>query len=271
MRKIFTTGSLIISFIVLLSHSSKAQYVIKEADDQYYLFNYTKAIDLYSQAYKKHATLHAAEQLANCYRLTHDYKNAESWYAIAVGMPESKPENILKYAEALQNNSKYSEAKEQYKAYQALNTEVDAGLIKRRILSCDSSVKWMKDPVWVNIINEKSLNTIQSDWGLSKNGDSMVFTSDRVNTKEVSAPKKKPFLKFDGGDIEPSSTVYGWTGKNYLRLYQLEGGNAKLFPFDPGTNYHVGAATFTADGKEMYFTLTKYRAKRWRIKKVQKP
>ncbi|MEO8885100.1 MAG: OmpA family protein [Mucilaginibacter sp.] len=271
MKKILTTGTLIISLVLLFTQNSKAQYVINEADEQYYLFNYTKAIDLYSQAYKKRPTLRAAQQLASCYRLTHDYKNAESWYAIVVAMPESQPENILKYAEALQNNSKYSEAKEQYVKYLSLNLEQNTDKVKKLVMSCDSAIKWMKNPVWVNIVNEKALNTAQSDWGSVKYGNSIVFSSDRTNTsKEAGGEKKKPFLKFDGGDISPSTKVYGWTGNDYLRLYQFDGNAAKLFPINTGTEYHIGAATFTADGNEMYFTLTRIHSKAKEDKKGTK-
>lgn len=262
MKKILTTSTLIISFILLLSQSSKAQYVINEADEQYYLFNYTKAIDLYTQAYKKKATLRAAQQLAKCYRLTRDYQNAESWYAITVAMPDSKPENILGYAEALQNNSKYNEAKEQYLKYLALNREEDADRVKRLVMSCDSAIKWMKQAPRFTLNSEKALNGPQSDWGSAKYNNTIVFSSDRVNTSpEANTTKKRPFLKFDGGDISPDRKKYGWTGNNYLRLYQQEGNEAKLFPFNAGTDYHVGAATFSADGNEMYFTLTRIEGK----------
>lgn len=265
MKKILTASSLIITFIVLLTQNSIAQYVIKEADEQYYLFNYSKAIDLYSQAYKKRPTLHAAEQLADSYRLMHDYKNAESWYAIAIALPESRlanrPENILKYAEALQNNSKYTEAKTQYISYLVSSRAPDEVRIKRLIMSCDSALKWMKQPGWVNIINEKPLNSEKSDWGTAKFDKGVVFTSDRTNNKLPVEKVKKPFLKFDGGDIKPSSKVYGWTGNSYLRLYQLEGDSATLLPINAGTDYHVGAASLTADGNEMFFTLTRMEGK----------
>ncbi len=272
MKKLLTTISLIISFIVLFAKSSTAQYVMKEADEQYYLFNYSKAIDLYSQAFKKQKTLHAAEQLGDSYRLMHDYKNAESWYAIAIALPESRlanrPENILKYAEALQNNSKYTEAKTQYLSYLVSSRAPDEERIKRLMMSCDSAIKWMKQPGWVNISNEKALNSEKSDWGWTKNDKSVIFTSDRINNSKLpSADKDKPLLKFDGGDIYPSTKVYGWTGNSYLRLYQLDGDSAKLFPIDAGTDYHVGAASFIADGNQMYFTLTRKEGKEKRDEK----
>ena len=272
MKKILTTSSLIIAFTVLLIQSSTAQYVIKEADEQYYLFNYSKAIDLYSQAFKKQKSLHAAQQLADSYRLMHDYKNAESWYAIAIALPEARlanrPENILRYAEALQNNSKYTEAKVQYLSYLVSSRAPDEERIKRLMMSCDSAIKWMKQPGWVNILNEKALNSEKSDWGWAKYDKSTVFTSDRTNNSKLPATDiNKPLLKFDHGDIDPGTKVYGWTGNNYLRLYQLDGDSAKLFPINTGTDYHVGAASFTADGNEMYFTLTRREGKEKRDEK----
>jgi outer membrane protein OmpA-like peptidoglycan-associated protein/tetratricopeptide (TPR) repeat protein len=266
MKKIFTNSSLIIAFIILLTQSSVAQYVIKEADEQYRLFNYSKAIDLYAQAFKKQKTLHSAQRLADSYRLMHDFKNAESWYAIAIALPEARlanrPENILRYAEALQNNSKYTEAKTQYLSYLVSSRSPDEEYIKRLMMSCDSAIKWMKQPGWVNILSEKALNSDKSDWGWTPYDKSVVFTSDRINNSKLpETDVDRPLLKFDRGDIYPSKKIYGWTGNNYLRLYQLDGDSAKLFPINTGTDYHIGPATFTADANEMYFSVTRREGK----------
>jgi peptidoglycan-associated lipoprotein len=266
MKKTLTTSTLIIAFMVLLMQSSTAQYVMKEADEQYRLLNYSRAIDLYAQAFKKQKTLHAAQHLADSYRLMHDYKNAESWYAIAIALPEARlanrPENILRYAEALQNNSKYSEAKVQYLSYLVSSRAPDEERIKRLMMSCDSAVKWMKQPGWVNILNEKALNSDKSDWGWAQYDKIKVFTSDRTNNAKVlPTDVNRPLLKFDHGDIDPGKKIYGWTGNNYLRLYQSDADSAKLFPINTGMDYHIGAASFTADGNEMYFSVTRREGK----------
>jgi tetratricopeptide (TPR) repeat protein len=79
----------IIGFL-MLGHSVKAQYVLKLADEQYNLYNYTKAAELYLKAYKKESTLYTAEHLANCYRLTREYPEAEKWYATTIAMPQCR-------------------------------------------------------------------------------------------------------------------------------------------------------------------------------------
>ena len=237
--------------------SVKAQYVLNEADKEFEQYNYEKAIDLYEQAYKKKATLHAAQRLAACYQYQRNYKQTESWYAIAAGMEKSPSENTLLYAKALQNNSKYSEARIQFNKYADLNKNLDPSLKDMWLRSCDSAMYWMKEPKSVIINNEKSLNSPQSDWGAVMQKGMIVFSSDRGLTSKDEQSGNKPFLKLDGLKV-PAKNIYGWTGHHYLRLYAKTGSDSiALFPIESGTEYHVGPASFTQKGDEMYFTLTR--------------
>jgi outer membrane protein OmpA-like peptidoglycan-associated protein len=249
------------------SFLANAQYVLKDADKQYELFNYSKAIDLYEQAYKKKETLHAAERLAMAYSFVYNYKQAESWYAIAAKMPGSNIENTLNYAKALQHNSKYSEAKVQYLDYISKKQNISEKQQTVWLSSCDSALKWIRNPKKIELINQEALNSTQSDWGAVNYQGGVVFTSDR--SKNGLAPQEsKPFLKFDGSK-EPDKKVYGWTGNGYLKLYLKSSPNdsIQLFPIKAGTSYHVGSASFTADGKTMYFTLTRITDELERLKK----
>jgi outer membrane protein OmpA-like peptidoglycan-associated protein/tetratricopeptide (TPR) repeat protein len=64
-------------------------------------------------------TLWTIHRIAECYRLLHDYDNAELWYAQAVAKPDSRfPDAVYYYGVTLQNNAKYHEAIVQYEAYQ---------------------------------------------------------------------------------------------------------------------------------------------------------
>jgi len=267
MKKILIGTSLSAYCLFVFSFSASAQYVLKDADKQYELFNYSKAIDLYEQAYKKKETLHTAERLASAYALVYNYKQAESWYAIAAKMPGSSPENVLAYAQALQRNSKYSEAKVQYLDYSDKNKNVSEKQRAVWLASCDSALKWIRNPKKIELINQKTLNSTQSDWGAVNYQGGVVFTSDRSNTG-LNTQESKPFLRFDGTK-EPDKKVYGWTGNGYLKLYIKPSPNdsLQLFPIKTGTRYHVGSASFTADGKTMYFTLTRITDELERLKK----
>lgn len=250
-----------ISAILLMMYlPARSQYVLNEADAQYNLFNYIKAIDLYEQAYGKKNSLHAAERLADSYSQTRNYKEAESWAAIAAAMPESKPDHTLLYAKSLISNNKYAEAKVQFRKYLDLKKDVSPAQQNLWLQSCDSAVRWMQHPAAVTVQNKKELNTPFSDWGAVLNNGLVTFTSDRGIRNDTQKGGAKPILKFDTGKT-PDRNVYGWTGNAYLRLYEFQKTGTTdslgLFPFDAGTDYHVGAASFTADGAEMYFTLTR--------------
>jgi len=262
MKKTFTLFGLVVCMLIL-SLQTMAQYTLKQADDQYNLYNYSKAVELYLKAHKKAPTYYTAEHIANCYRLLRDYPNQETWYANAISLDGTKPEDILNYANALKNNGKYKEAKAQFTRYYILSRPTDTARRNFYTSACDSAVKWLTDSSkieQVEVKNEYILNSPKSDWGAVKANGSTVFTSDRaevVNKDDT----RKPFLRFDNVK-GPDKKVYQWTDNGYLRLYELaeKGKTAdvlKLFPVDAETEYHIGAASFTADGREMFFTVTR--------------
>lgn len=255
---------------MLSTSIGKAQYVLKEADVQFDLYNYDKAIVLYTEAYQKKKTLKSVERLAESYRLIQNYKQAESWYAILVATDGAKPEAYRWYAEMLKNNAKYSEAKTQFAKYGTLAKNLTPAQVNQVDVwqkSCDSAVKWMRNPKTIAIKNEKLLNSAQSDWAAVNYKESVVFTSDRSNIGNLNVRTGRPFLKFDTGK-QPDKKVYGWTGNEYLRIYQKDKslGSISLFPLDAGTDYHVGATSFSSDGNEVYFTLTKIPSKVEKVK-----
>lgn len=251
------TKILLIWLVLCLPFLAGAQYVLNEADVQYELYNYDKAINLYEQAYKKKATLHAAERLGKCYTSQKKYIQAESWYAITANISGSPALNTLYYAEALRSNSKYGEAIVQYKKYTELDKNVSLVLQTNFLASCDSAITWMRNPLAVSLANEKRLNSPESDFAAVQQHGVVVFTSDRGIAARLKNETKRSFLKLDGTKF-PDRNIYGWTGNHYLRLYTTnQNDSIGLFPVNAGTDYHVGTASFSADGNEMYFTLTK--------------
>ena len=241
--------------LMILPHFAYSQYVLKEADEQYEKFNYSKAIDLYEKAYQKKKSKHAAEHLAECYRLTHNYKQAESWYGKLSEMPGADPESVFYHAEALRNNSKYAEARQRYLKYASLNKNISAAQVSFWNASCDSALKWLKNPQKVQLKGRNDLNSPNSDWGAVPYQDGIVFSSDRKRNENATG--SKPFLKFDSRYMVDRD-IYGLTGKPYLKLLFKKGEDLKAFPirFD-NEEYHIGAATFTADGSEVYFSVTR--------------
>jgi len=249
--------------LLLTAATSKAQYIIREADRQYESFKYAEAIGLYEQAYNKKASLHAAERLGDCYRFNNSYAEAEKWYAIAIAMPGSKAENTLYYAKALQNNSKYAEARTQYENYANADKSVSPEQKGVWLASCDSAISWLKSPKPFEIENFSSLNSGKSEWNAVPYAGGIVFTSDRFINKAHQTNKHRFPLHFDTRTV-PDPMLNGWTGNDYLHLFlkPANGDSISTFPLKTGTNYHVGSASFTKDGKEMFFTMTRIPGKR---------
>ena len=260
MKKIIIALSLLLG-ILMLNQTIRAQTTVKKADKQYQLYNYSKDVDLYLKAYKAKKSYAIEQHLATSYYEMRDYKTAETWYAKLATRPENTPEDLYRYAEVLKTNAKYADAKEQYIRYYAMRLPVDTIQLNYWLSSCDSAVHWIANPTTTEIKNEVYLNTPKSDWGAVKFGNNVVFASDKVSTNPAEKERKAaPLLKIDGNK-GPDRFVYGWTGNAYLDLYQsvyssTSANTTKVFPIDAGTDYHVGPASFTADGSEMYFTLT---------------
>ena len=267
MKRIIKALGLIIC-LISFGQTVSGQSFLKQADEQYHLFNYSKAADLYLKAYKNKPTLYTTEQLAACYAFMRDYSNTETWYAKAVATKGSKPADVLNYAKALQGNAKYDDAKIQFSRYYELCAGIEKPQVKIWIASCDSASKWMKNPVDIDLKNEQSLNSAKSDWGVSAYHGDIVFTSDRIENNKAAAEHKtkKPFLKFVSNNPPPDKYQYGWTGDGYYKLFWLKKGagpdSLSLFPLDAGTDYHIGSASFTANGNEVYFTVTRTPQKR---------
>lgn len=259
--------------IILLSfYTSQAQFVLKEADQQFGLYNFANAVKLYTQAYQLKKTTYAAEQLAESYRLIRDYKQAESWYAILVQSASTKPATYKWYAEMLKANAKYAEAKIAFQKYEAVLVKATPQELKQIDLwkaSCDSAVKWMKNPKLISILNETSLNSAQADFGAVEYQNTVVFTSDRSYADVKQPESAKPFLKFDKATKLPNKKVYGWTGNAYLQIFQKDGkqDQISIFNLKAKEDFHVGTPSFSADGNEVYFTLTRVPEKVERVKK----
>lgn len=236
-------------------HPVKGQYVLNEADQQYNAGNYSRAVELYNQAYQKKKSIHATQQLADSYRELHNYKQAESWYAKLAGVPEPQALNVFHYAQALRNNSKYTEAKAQYLRYAALDTKVSRDELMVWTSSCDSALLWMKAPKPVLLKNEVGINTDHSEWGAVSYKDGLLFTSDRLGAHQTRA--ERSFLKFDSRDFIDTKK-YGRTGNPYLQLYhQSTGDRIQAFPLATGNELHVGPASISNDGTMLFYTITR--------------
>jgi outer membrane protein OmpA-like peptidoglycan-associated protein len=237
------------SIMLLSATYTNAQYALKEADQQASLYNYTAAIPLYKKAFSKKETVRAARGVADGYRLLNEYAAAEQWYSKLVALPEHTAKDELNYAKILINNQQYTAAKTTLAAY--LDKEPNDVLAKSLQQGCDSAGRWMAKPVLGDLENLKAMNTAWADWGTGFRNGLFVFASDRPYDSLRNDPL------FNNANI--SRKKYGFTGRSYLHLYESNG-------FDSSTthalsrningDFHSAKATYTADGKTMYYAVT---------------
>ena len=82
--------------------------------------------------------------IAECYRLTNDPKNAETWYKLAVKSSDSKPDANYCLAESLKKNGKYQQAIDEFKKYkQVAPSDARAD---QEIRSCELAMEWLRNP-----------------------------------------------------------------------------------------------------------------------------
>jgi len=224
MRNLYTY-----TFILFLSFSCLGQKgSLKKANQLFVNRSYVEAAKMYETL---KPTREVLQNLGDCY-----YNNSQMDLAVKnygqlfLSFKDSlKPESYFKYAHALKGTKDIEKADEIMSQY--LKYTVDT---KKFIENLDNIVPFDYE------IQTMSKSTSNGDFGLSFFGDKVVFASLRNNGK----------------------AVFGWNQKPYLDLFeatissdgQLE--NIKPFSDKINTKTHESNATFSQDGKIMYFSRT---------------
>lgn len=242
----------VFSFLLLLIPSLvyAQRNPAKSADEAFEALQYTVAIDKYKKAYtkvkkNKEEKNRITSQLAECYRLTSNYKRAEISYKqlIRRGWDKRNPEILLRYAEMLKINGKYEESVVQYNAYSEKVPDDPRGKLGAE--SAALIPEWIENPSKYEITNIKKINSRESDFApafTSNNYNEIVFGSTR--------------------DGATGKATDDWTGQNFSDLFvaklDRKGEWSAPVLFDKSetvnTKANEGTPTFSSDFKTLYFT-----------------
>ena len=222
---------------------------LKKANKFYNRLQYSKAIPLYKKVVKKkNPPAQAIINLADCYRLTKNYPEAEAMYAKAVTTDSKQPIVHFYYAEVLKNNNKLEDAKFQYAMYSKLAPGNKTAELKVRSIE-DIKILLNRTPQY-DVSNVKDLNSEASEFSPSVYKDGLAFVSER-------SPDLVNFNKYE------------WNRQPFLNIYyskEKSGGpnftSVKEFSKKINSNYHDGPATFSADNTLMFFTRVDAKNKR---------
>jgi OmpA-OmpF porin, OOP family len=181
----------------------------------------------------------AVYQLATSYRMINDYQKAEKYYKESTGFSEkSYPDAKYWYAVTLRANQKYPEALIEITAFLDKHTQMDELLI--------AGDREMEDLKFIQLQSERvndqfALNELKGTnpsfgYALSQvTGDTVVFTA-TVSKKENSGETVYMNTLFES--LESENPLLG----------------SKPMKILTGTGVHDGMASFSHDGKTMFFT-----------------
>lgn len=232
------------SFLICSNLNAQEQPGLRERANQLYTaYKYAEAVPIYLKlADSKKPLLQDLEKLADSYSMMNDYEAAENWYARVIQYPESKAENLIRYGQVLQSNSRYEKAKEVFRRY--AQQSGDSQRVANGIAGCDSSMVWMSTPTGHKIINEALVNTGFSEFSAFPVGSNKIFyTAEQDSTA--------------------SGKVDGRRGKPYLRIFTASSDatpSLSLPLMDQSVynkgNYHVGPVISNKAGDMLFITRT---------------
>lgn len=243
MKKIISL-SLILSLLVVSSLFAQ----MKRANQYYNNYEYTKAIQLYKKIVKKNDNVEALQKLANSYRITKNYKEAEVCYARLVKLNGVEPINYFYYGTVLKNNNKIDEAKEQFALYSKSAPSDKRAEIS--VKSCEDIKLWIKKTQQFEISLVEGVNSKHSDFCPVYYKDRLLFVSER--TKDLvnfnaSPANKQPYLNMY---LAKKGAM-----KNGKESYSK---SVKALSSTINTNYHDGPACLNAEQNTMYLTRVYY-------------
>jgi peptidoglycan-associated lipoprotein len=240
-----------LSFIILLTililpEVAGQKRKVERAYSSFKAGEYYQAIDHFKDAYSRTKKADRATRtemifmIAECYRLTNDPRNAETWYKLAVRSSFSRPEAQYWLAESLKKNGKYEQAVDEFKKYKQVapsDPRADQGL-----RSCELAAEWMRNPEAYRVEELRELNSRDADFGPAYARDDfgvVYFTSSR--------------------DDAAGNKTHGATGQSFTDIFEtrLDKKSKWSTPVPVAiinSEFEEGTPDFSSDYRELYFT-----------------
>lgn len=245
--KLLTTILFILFTTLAFTVSAKDNKELIKANYYYNNYAYAKAIPSYEKvaADLKDPVIYA--RLGDCYNITGNFAKAMEAYASAVQLEGCSNDVKLRYAQLLMQLTHYTEAEEWLTKYkEGVKTDRRADNL---IAGCKMARTKSHGSV-EGFVTFLPFNTDGSEFAPAKWNGQLVFTSDTV----IDLKKKKDKS----------------TGHAYYNIYSVacdNNGNCATEVNSLTTSksvnikYHNGPATFSADGKQMFYTRSAFKNK----------
>ncbi|WP_317164483.1 OmpA family protein [Pontibacter fetidus] len=250
-------SAILLCVVLSFAFQVKAQDT-QQADKHFNEFEFSLALDEYKAILDQgEPSLNVVQRIADIYRILNNSKEAEFWYAQVITFAGADPSVYYLYAESAKRNGNYAKAKQLFMEY-SRRVPGQAALAQRMAASCDTSMKWMRNPKPYRIKKVNNLNSKGVDFSPFKAKDGVYFASDRLE-----------------GNTKEKVEQYAWTGNGYIQMYfapaksDTSWGAPEILPSAINTRYHNGPGVFHEKDKALYFTRT--HAVRREVKKNSDP
>jgi hypothetical protein len=231
-----------------VAFSAGAQRNADKGDRYFNINQFETAIKYYlmdAGSKNKKTSEYAMQKLADCYRITGEFEKAEETYRKTLKKKKKDPINYLNYGLSLKSSAKYAEAKLQLEEYIKLKPEDPMGNIY--LQSCDSAQKWLDETIGKEVKSLDRINTEYSEFSPFILNNHLYFSSSRTGSKQA-------LISFDGGGEVHRLDLYAIDFNN---IDKKEINKTDVINFkEINTPAHEGAACFSKDGKELFFTKT---------------
>ncbi len=241
---------LFIGFFLVGLAPLKAQKNFQEdAKQQFENGAYFKARELYKKAYSnaREPSLKAKFifKIAETYRLTREYEQAEVWYRKAIKAQYKDPMAIYRLGQSLKLQGKYEEAITEFQNYK--KKKPDDPRAKKGIGSSKKAKEWMDEPTRHKVKAQVLINSKKRDFApcyANRRQTQIIFTSSR-----------------DESTGEGKNQIYG---ESFEDLFSAELDREGKWSVPTGigkkinTDHHEGAAAMGARFRTLYFTRAEY-------------
>ena len=234
-------------FFFSFSIFSQLDEGVKKADQLYKGYEYIKARDIYLKVAKRgYVSGYLYKKLGDSYFKTAEYREAVKWYEKLFKLGEDpEPEYYFRYAQCLKASGKREDGDKYLQKYYTLVDDKfrNNDIKKKSYILYDNDIPLEYSSYKIDSL---SINTEYSDFAPIIFKNKLIFAS--AGYHPVGYKKKwqngQPYFDLYEATINAPNDVTG--------VHPLSG--------DINTEYHESSATFTPDGKTMYFSRNSYKA-----------
>ncbi|MCO6480262.1 MAG: OmpA family protein [Phaeodactylibacter sp.] len=211
---------------------------LAKANEYFEEGEYRLAIPLYEEILGREDIPEVKLRLAEAHRYLGNYKASAQWYALVIGLPNSRPEHKFYYGMMLLQTGDCEAAERWFRDYLKYHPYDPR---KQRLLNaCGYIGELNKSQSGRVDVSLPDFNTAQSELGPAYYGDGVIFSAFRKNPEGSS----QAFLDLFQVAVEEQSGI---------RQYAVP----QLFSGSLQSKFHEGIATFNSEETEIYFTRTR--------------